>query len=108
MTAMFDPAAPRHEPSQNGPPTQSSGAATATAEPRPRPAPPIPNPTLTVCPYCGHNSFNNARCDQCKGLLDPLSRQASQNAMGPWFIRDEAAPFRPGCSYETLRALIAR
>jgi hypothetical protein len=40
--------------------------------------------------------------------MDPLSRQASQNAMGPWFIRDEAAPFRPGCSYETLQGLIAK
>jgi hypothetical protein len=28
--------------------------------------------------------------------------------MGPWFIRDEASPFRPGCSYETLCRLIRR
>lgn len=40
--------------------------------------------------------------------MDPLSRQASQNAMGPWFVRDEALPLRPGCSYGTLRALIAK
>jgi hypothetical protein len=40
--------------------------------------------------------------------MDPLSRQASQNAMGPWFVRDDALPFRPGCSYDTLRALIAK
>jgi hypothetical protein len=63
---------------------------------------------LSVCPYCGHESPNQSRCEQCKGLMDPLSRQASQNAMGPWFIRDESAPFRPGCSYETLRALVAK
>jgi hypothetical protein len=28
--------------------------------------------------------------------------------MGPWFIRDEAQPHRPGCSYETILVLIAR
>jgi hypothetical protein len=69
---------------------------------------PTPMPTLVICPYCGHESPNHARCDRCRGLMDPLSRQASQNAMGPWFIRDEVAPFRPGCSYETLRSLVAK
>lgn len=28
--------------------------------------------------------------------------------MGPWYIRDEASPFLPGCSLQTLRALIRR
>jgi hypothetical protein len=28
--------------------------------------------------------------------------------MGPWAIRDEANPFRPGCSYETVKMLVAR
>lgn len=28
--------------------------------------------------------------------------------MGPWFIRDEKQPFRPGCSYEMLRELVRR
>jgi hypothetical protein len=28
--------------------------------------------------------------------------------MGPWFLRDTAHPFRPGCSYETLRDLVKR
>ena len=28
--------------------------------------------------------------------------------MGPWFFHDDAVPFRPGCSYETLRKLIAK
>lgn len=69
---------------------------------------PTPMPSFVICPYCGHESPNHTRCDRCRGLMDPLSRQASQNAMGPWFIRDEAAPFRPGCSYETLRSLIAK
>lgn len=37
-----------------------------------------------------------------------MSQQATQNAMGPWFIRDEQFPFRPGCSYATLVRLIER
>lgn len=75
--------------------------------PSDRPAP-VPRPVVIVCPYCGALSANTSRCEHCRGLMDPLSRQASQNAMGAWFIRDELAPFRPGCSYETLRGLISR
>lgn len=67
--------------------------------------------TADLCPYCGtrlETDAERARCPACKGLLDPLSRQASQNAMGPWAMRDEARPFNPGCSYDTLKALVAR
>lgn len=69
---------------------------------------PVPRARTVLCPYCGHVSLNPSRCEHCKGLFDPLSKQASQNAMGPWFIRDAANPFRPGCSFETLRQLIQR
>ncbi len=61
-----------------------------------------------ICPYCGEPTPVAHRCETCRGLLDPLSRQASQNAMGPWFIRDDANPFRPGCSYETVVAMAKR
>jgi len=64
--------------------------------------------TQVICPYCGHSQGEATRCESCRGLFEPLSRQATQNAMGPWFIRDEAQPFRPGCSYETLVRLIER
>lgn len=61
-----------------------------------------------LCPYCGTVSADSARCDHCKGLLDPLSRQATQNAMGPWRLRDERAPFSPGFSFHTLRQMISK
>lgn len=61
-----------------------------------------------LCPYCGEVSADPRRCEVCRGHFDPLSRQATQNAMGPWFIRDIANPCRPGCSIETLRDLIRR
>lgn len=61
-----------------------------------------------LCPFCGGATRPQARCEQCKGFLDPLSRQATQNVMGPWFIRDQDRPFRPGCSFETLAQLVSR
>lgn len=69
-----------------------------------------------VCPYCGGGVPTAAgrigdvgtRCPACKGLLDELSIHATRGHMGEWFIRDEAAPFRPGCSLATLRTMIER
>jgi hypothetical protein len=72
------------------------------------PTDPSAKPGGILCPYCGNVSANPRRCDACAGFFDPLSRQASQNAMGPWFFRDHSQPFRPGCSYETLKELIRR
>lgn len=72
------------------------------------PPTPTPRPRTTVCPYCGHVSASTSSCERCRGLFEPLSRQASQNSMGPWFIRDEANPFLPGCSLQTLRGMIRR
>ena len=72
------------------------------------PPTPTPRPRTTVCPYCGHVNAGTVSCDRCRGLFEPLSRQASQNSMGPWFIRDEANPFLPGCALTTLRSLIRR
>lgn len=76
-------------------------------------APPnFPEPTagspLYVCPYCGGATPDQPRCPHCRGLMDPLSRQATQNTMGPWFVLDQAQPHRPGCSYSVLAQLVAR
>jgi hypothetical protein len=70
-----------------------------------RPAP-TPQPRAVVCPYCGVVSGGASRCTACGGRFDPLSRQATQNAMGPWYVRDERNPTLPGCSYETLVARV--
>lgn len=64
--------------------------------------------TAIVCPYCGVDQAPSDRCAACAGVFEPLSRQASQNQMGPWQVRDERHPFRPGCSYATLRRLVAK
>ncbi len=62
---------------------------------------------VILCPYCGTSS-SGKRCAACGGLFEPLSMQATQNEMGPWFIRDAVNPFRPGCSHQTLRRLAER
>lgn len=65
-------------------------------------------PTMVLCPYCGSLSTHAKQCTHCHGYFDLLSRQRSQNAMGPWFIRDVSRPFQPGCSYPTLVKMIQR
>ncbi|MCA9297036.1 MAG: hypothetical protein KC983_10975, partial [Phycisphaerales bacterium] len=63
---------------------------------------------LLICPYCGETQSESERCTSCGGLFEPLSRQATHNAMGPWYIRDVGQPFRPGCSHDTLMMLVDR
>jgi hypothetical protein len=59
-----------------------------------------------ICPFCGDLTADSGRCSHCHARFDPLSRQATQNEMGPWFIRDDSIPYRPGCSYSTIHRLI--
>jgi hypothetical protein len=63
---------------------------------------------VLICPYCGDTQPATERCRACGGLFEPLSRQASHNAMGPWFVREERRPFQPGASYETIVKLVER
>lgn len=62
---------------------------------------------LVLCPYCGHAQYGGDRCQSCHGLFEPLSRRATQLAMGPWQIRDKNHPFRPGCCYDILKSMAA-
>ncbi|MGP1272649.1 MAG: hypothetical protein ACTS22_04895 [Phycisphaerales bacterium] len=65
-------------------------------------------PLMVLCPYCGSTSPDMRVCSHCGGHFDLLSRQRTQNAMGPWFVRDQIKPFHPGCSYATLRRMALR
>ncbi len=67
---------------------------------------PEPRMRTIVCPFCGSLSPDSGRCGTCSARFDPLSRQASQNQMGPWFVRDEKSAHRPGCNYSTLRKMV--
>ena len=68
--------------------------------------PPSPKLRSLVCPYCGTITPDSGRCTSCSGRFDPLSRQATQNQMGPWSIRDDRDPHRPGCSFGTIKRLV--
>lgn len=59
-----------------------------------------------ICPFCGDITADSGKCGSCHARFDPLSRQASQNEMGPWFVRDDAMPYRPGCNFSTIQRLI--
>jgi hypothetical protein len=74
-----------------------------TTAPKP---PPTPMPKAVLCPYCGQITRNVQSCQTCGGHLDALSRQATQNGMGPWQIRDTSRSFHPGCSYEVLVRMV--
>ncbi len=64
------------------------------------------NQPYILCPYCGHTQKVTPQCEQCHGLFEPLSRMATQIAMGPWFVRNLHQPFGPGCSFEILKKQI--
>lgn len=59
-----------------------------------------------LCPYCGHKQPLAPACRECRGRFDAWSLQATQNDMGPWFVRNSARPHFAGCSYATLLALV--
>ena len=61
---------------------------------------------VVVCPYCGAAQTAGRRCGLCKADFGQLARRATLNQMGPWFVRDEAQPFKPGCSYESMVKMI--
>lgn len=65
------------------------------------------NEKLVLCPYCGHAQYGGDRCQACAGVFEPLSRRATQIAMGPWQIRDKNNPFRPGCCYDVVKSMAA-
>lgn len=66
-----------------------------------------PNVKAMICPYCGHVQEAGVRCVACHVQVDFLTRQATQNDMGPWFVRDPGRPHFPGCSYETMGKLVS-
>jgi len=60
-----------------------------------------------ICPFCGHAQEAASRCESCRVPVDPLTRQATQNEMGPWSVRDPLRPHFPGCSYEMMGRLVS-
>lgn len=64
------------------------------------------NSTRIICPYCGAREPLARCCGSCGGLLDPASRAATAQDVGPWYVRDESRPFFPGCSDARLKRMV--
>ncbi|MEX2213484.1 MAG: hypothetical protein WD768_05120 [Phycisphaeraceae bacterium] len=69
---------------------------------------------MDICPYCGTRNplaqvaeGQPPRCHECGGIIDDLSKMATQIAMGPWFFRTPGKPYGPGCDVSILRKLLA-
>ncbi|MEM7627101.1 MAG: hypothetical protein AAF333_16005 [Planctomycetota bacterium] len=98
-----DSGSPASSASANNSPTATeTPVAVNKSDDTPKPK----KPKVVLCPYCGHAQPQSDQCTDCGGLFEPLSRRATQIAMGPWTIRDKHHPFRPGCSYEVLLSMI--
>lgn len=96
-----DPATPDQDDAATPGDAGDSGGTPTT------PGGPASSDKLVLCPYCGATQRGGDRCQACGGLFELLSQKATQIGMGPWYIRDKANPFRPGCSYEVLTKMIA-
>jgi len=64
------------------------------------------SPSL-ICPFCGTLQRAGDTCAACATPLDAETRRQTLARMGPWFIRSDAHPFMPGCSWEQIAAFIS-
>ena len=108
MTPPDPDATTTHDDAADAEATAEAQAESSTETPQ---APETPadaprKPRVVLCPYCGQTQQPGSKCVACGGLFEPLSRRATQIGMGPWYLRDKAQPFRPGCSYPVLVKMI--
>ena len=59
-----------------------------------------------ICPYCGSNEPVDQVCGTCGGLLDPASRAATAQDIGPWFLRVPQRPFFLGFTHARLHRMV--
>jgi hypothetical protein len=85
-------------------------------------SPSIPNPAGTlppevapqalanhVCPFCGTLAINaDDLCTRCGMQNTPVTRKATIDRMGPWFVLQSRNPAAPGMKFNTLKALAAK
>src|SRR5262245_7092805 len=61
-----------------------------------------------ICPFCGARQPTAASCGACGTPLDEETTRTTLAHMGPWFLRSDAMPFMPGCSWDQLATFVAR
>ena len=60
---------------------------------------------ILVCPICGETQPETKVCRTCSTLLDPDGLLLAEGGIGPWWVRNEELPFRPGITYEQVADL---
>lgn len=60
--------------------------------------------SLLVCPFCGvlQDTSEDEVCGVCSRLIGRSTLVVAENEMGPWWIRREKYPFRPGMTYDHI------
>ena len=60
--------------------------------------------SLLVCPFCGvlQDTPEEEVCAVCTRLIGRSTIVVAENEMGPWWIRREEFPFRPGMTYDHI------
>lgn len=61
-----------------------------------------------ICPFCGARQPASTECGGCGTPLDGETQRTTLARMGPWYLRSEAMPFMPGCSWEQLASFVTR
>lgn len=67
----------------------------------------VSDPHALVCPYCGVLQPPTDACVGCGTALDAETRRETAARMGPWFIRSEAHPYMPGCSWQQMALFVS-
>jgi hypothetical protein len=110
MSRAFDPANTDAPTPAVPPPSPSSDA--LPDELPPAREPPQPNPRAVqhiVCPFCGHISeIGTATCKHCGLENSHITRTATRNKIGPWYVWQARNPSAPGMNWATLIALIKK
>ncbi len=64
--------------------------------------------SLLVCPFCGvvqevsRGEKETQNCEECSALVSRGNVFLGEGEMGPWWIRREELPFRPGVRYDII------
>ncbi len=64
----------------------------------------MPEQSLLVCPFCGVLQEKTALdvCEECSCLIGRGNLVLAESEMGPWWVRDDDLPFRPGKTYDII------
>ncbi|MDP7006242.1 MAG: hypothetical protein QF718_08550 [Phycisphaerales bacterium] len=61
---------------------------------------------ILVCPICGETQPETSSCRVCEVCLNPDGLLFAEGSIGPWWVRDDNAVFRPGMTYDHLVNLV--